>query len=156
MKVFIGVDPGANGGIAELFPDKANAFSISGCGMLYISGYFEDINDEHEGEVFALIESVHSMPGQGVVSSFNFGHNFGMLEGFLMAAGIPYDRVTPQKWQKGYGLYKMPGESHTDKKNRHKALAQELFPTLKVTHATADALLIAEYCRRTYGDAESR
>jgi hypothetical protein len=33
-------------------------------------------------------------------------------------------------------------------KNVSKARAQELFPALKITHATADALLIAEYGRR--------
>ena len=86
---------------------------------------------------------------------FNFGHNFGMLEGLLIGAGIPYDRVTPQKWQKEFGLYRLPDETKTAKKNRHKELAKELFPTLNVTHATADALLIAEYCRRTCG-AEGR
>jgi hypothetical protein len=33
-------------------------------------------------------------------------------------------------------------------KNVTKRKAQELFPSLKITHATADALLIAEYLRR--------
>ena len=41
------------------------------------------------------------------------------------------------------------GETPAQKKNRHKALAEELFPEVKrVTHANADALLIAEYGRR--------
>lgn len=35
-----------------------------------------------------------------------------------------------------------------NKKNRHKAKAQQLFPAWHITHATADALLIAEYARR--------
>jgi len=33
-------------------------------------------------------------------------------------------------------------------KNVSKRRAQELFPALKVTHAIADALLIAEFARR--------
>jgi hypothetical protein len=33
-------------------------------------------------------------------------------------------------------------------KNISKRRAQELFPSLKITHAVADALLIAEYGRR--------
>ena len=33
-------------------------------------------------------------------------------------------------------------------KNVTKSRAQELFPELKITHAIADALLIAEYGRR--------
>jgi hypothetical protein len=34
-------------------------------------------------------------------------------------------------------------------KNVSKSRAQELFPSIKVTHAIADALLIAEHNRRT-------
>jgi hypothetical protein len=37
-----------------------------------------------------------------------------------------------------------------DKKQRNKAKAEELFPGQRITHATADALLIAEYCRRIH------
>ena len=145
-RVYIGIDPGANGASAFL-NCTTFVYPTSKIGMVSLSETFENISSE---ECFALIESVHSMPGQGVVSSFNFGHNFGMLEGLLIGAGIPYDRVTPQKWQKEFGLYRLPDETKTAKKNRHKELAKELFPTLNVTHATADALLIAEYARRTY------
>ena len=88
------------------------------------------------------------MPGQGVTSMFNFGKSYGNLEAFLVAAAIPFERVTPSVWQREFGLIKKKGETHTQKKNRHKSLAQELFPSVKVTHAVADALLIAEYGRR--------
>jgi hypothetical protein len=66
----------------------------------------------------------------------------------LIASGVPFEAVTPGKWQKEFGLLAKKGETKTAKKNRHKARAQELFPDLKITHATADALLIAEYGRR--------
>ena len=144
--IFIGIDPGANGAMAVIQEDDTYEFPFKQISMTLISSMLEDYSDKRD--CFALIEKVHAMPGQGVVSTFNFGYNFGMLEGFLIGSGIPYDRVTPQKWQKDFGLYKLPDETKTAKKNRHKELAQELFPTLKVTHATADALLIAEYCRR--------
>ena len=65
----------------------------------------------------------------------------------MTAAGIRWEYVTPQKWQREFGLI-LPKLSNTDKKNRHKAVAQQLFPDVKITHAIADALLIAEYCRR--------
>lgn len=90
----------------------------------------------------AYLEQVHSMPGQGVASSFKFGQGYGSLEMALTAAGIPFERVTPQKWQKALGCLTK------GQKNVSKRKAQELFPTMKVTHATADALLIAEWGRR--------
>lgn len=36
-------------------------------------------------------------------------------------------------------------------KNVTKAAAQRLFPDQKVVHATADAMLLAEYARRVLG-----
>ena len=96
----------------------------------------------------AFIEKVSAMPKQGVSSTFKFGYSAGALEMALVAAGIPYRFVTPVKWCGALGLRKKPGESNTNWKCRHKALAQSLFPQLKITHANADALLIAEYGRR--------
>ena len=146
--IYIGIDPGSNGAMAVIQQDDTYVFPFKQINMKLISSMLEDLSDKRD--CHALIELVHAMPGQGVTSMFNFGHNFGMLEGLLIGAGIPYDRVTPQKWQKEFGLYRLPDETKTAKKNRHKELAKELFPTLNVTHATADALLIAEYARRTY------
>jgi hypothetical protein len=55
---------------------------------------------------------------------------------------IPFEEVSPVKWQKVMGCL-----SKGDK-NVTKAAAQRLFPDIKITHAIADALLIAEYGRR--------
>lgn len=54
----------------------------------------------------------------------------------------------PGVWQKPFRLPTQKKAGNTAKKNTHKARAQELFPGLKITHAVADALLIAEYGRR--------
>jgi crossover junction endodeoxyribonuclease RuvC len=47
-----------------------------------------------------LLEKVHAMPGQGVTSMFSFGTNFGCWIMALAFADIPYELITPQKWQK--------------------------------------------------------
>jgi crossover junction endodeoxyribonuclease RuvC len=92
---------------------------------------------------FAVIEKVNAMPKQGVVSTFKFGTSFGFCQGMLVAAGIRFEFVTPQKWQKALDC-----RSRGDK-NVTKARAQALFPGVKVIHANADALLISEFARRT-------
>ena len=89
--------------------------------------------------IHAYIEQVHSSPQMGVKSAFTFGNGFGHLEMALTAAGIPFTRIRPQVWQKELGCL-TKGD-----KNVSKRKAQELFPSMKVTHATADALLIAKY-----------
>ena len=67
----------------------------------------------------------------------------------LIAAGIPFEEVIPRTWQKGVGITpRGKGETKTRFKNRLKAKASQLFPKVNVTLATADALLIAEFCRR--------
>lgn len=99
--------------------------------------------------ITAVIERVHAMPKQGVRSVWTFGQNYGMLRAFLIAQGITFDEVLPRKWQQSLGLTRKKTESPTQWKNRLKAKAQQLFPSLHVTLATADALLIVECLRRS-------
>jgi len=145
--ITIGIDPGQSGGIAwidergkpcvEKMPDTLTDIwdMIRGLSR-------ENMTRGCGPSCKAYLEQVHSMPGQGVASSFKFGQGYGALEMALIAAGIPFERVTPQKWQKAMSC--MTGGN----KNISKAKAQELFPSIKFTHATADAMLIAEYGRR--------
>jgi crossover junction endodeoxyribonuclease RuvC len=147
----IGIDPGKSGAIAycNIYEDDkfVKRFSMY---TIKLSESEQDICDQlvdlmkFAGSTghFAYIENVHSMPKQGVVSAFTFGRNFGFLIGLLTALKIPYEFVSPQKWQKAMGCL-----SKGDK-NVTKAAAQRLFPDIKITHAIADALLIAEYGRR--------
>lgn len=140
----IGIDPGASGGIAwicdgkpcvEKMPD-----TLQDLWDLVVS---ISLNAGTGGTgIIAYIEQVHSSPQMGVKSAFTFGNGFGRLEMALTAAGIPFERVRPQVWQKALGCM-TKGD-----KNVSKRKAQELFPQLKITHATADAILLAEFGRR--------
>lgn len=151
MQVFIGIDPGKSGAIAFLdnrqriliydFPDQTAVTTLRS-----IAEY------RTTGRVNAVIEKVSARPGQGVVSMFRFGTNYGEWIGRLTALGIPYDLVVPQKWQKAV----MDSGRQKDKKKASLERARRLFPqaqsllTRKKDHNRADALLIAEYCRRQY------
>lgn len=149
---FIGVDPGKSGGVAVLNYDPNTALST-----VEWLRKMPDTNQE-VWELFddlpvgqAMLELVHSRPDQSVVAMFTFGENYGFLQGCLAAAEIPYEKVSPQKWQRGLGI--TPKQGHEDKpefKRRLKDKAQCLFPGLNITLYTADALLIAEYCRRSH------
>ncbi len=66
-------------------------------------------------------------------------------QGFLIASEIPFKEVVPSKWQSHHGMKKEKGEKDVEWKRRLKEKAQELFPSVKVTLQTADALLIASY-----------
>ena len=138
----IGVDPGANGGVAWITSDGKACVekmpdTLQDLWDLVVSISLE-AGTGGTG-IRAYLESVSSSPQMGVVSAFSFGRGYGNLEMALTAAGIPFERVRPQVWQKALDCM-TKGD-----KNVSKRKAQELFPDRKVTHATADALLIAYY-----------
>jgi crossover junction endodeoxyribonuclease RuvC len=146
----IAIDPGAKGGVALLFPDGTiEAYKLGGDETIeeILKGIVENAR-MCEVTVRAVIEQVHSMPGQGVASSFKFGENFGNIKGLLYGLGIPYELVTPQKWQKIVpGLKTVKQVGKTAHKRALKEHAQRLYPTIQVTLATADALLIAHWAK---------
>jgi len=140
MKTIIGIDPGKNGGIAWIADGKPCVEKMPET----IEDLWDIICDikAENAHFVAYIEQVHSSPQMGVKSAFTFGNGFGHLEMALTAAAIPFERVRPQVWQKSLGCM-TKGD-----KNVSKRKAQELFPQLKITHATADAILLAEFGRR--------
>ena len=131
----LGIDPGKSGGFAISCGGKAEAFDhhTSQEIVAIIKSWAPDK---------AYLEQVSAFPGQGVTSCFHFGENYGWWQGVLVSCGIPFERVAPMKWQTKMGC-RTGGD-----KNVSKQRAQGLWPKIKVTHAIADALLIAEYGRR--------
>jgi hypothetical protein len=110
-------------------------------------------------EVVAIVEEVGGYIGKAQPGSraFTFGRNFGFILGVLQSLGVRVELVRPQKWQKALGLGTASGcASKTAWKNKLKASARRLYPNLKPTLGTADALLILDYARRTAPAASPR
>lgn len=145
--ICIGLDPGTSGGMAWLTDDgevgKAAFGKLTERDIGYLIKDLSDLDDERP---CAVIELVHSSPQMGVKSAFTFGRSYGFLRGVLASSGISYVEVRPQAWQKAMGCL-TKGD-----KNVSKAKAQQLYPGERITHATADALLLATYCRRHHKD----
>ena len=145
MKAYVGIDPGKSGAIAIILQDgtvetytfDANVYVHT---LRFLSQKYTPI---------CCLEKVGAMPGQGVVSMFNFGHNFGFIEGLLQAYGVPYQLVPPQTWKKEFSL--------TSDKAKSIEVCQKLFPNAnlmatnrsrKPNDGIAEAVLMAEYARR--------
>lgn len=140
----IGIDPGANGGIAVYSVDLGRVVEVTKMPetpqelLKFLRIYC--INST------CYLEKVQGMPGNGGGSMFNFGRGFGHIEMALLACKIPTVTVTPQKWMKSMQLGHKGNKSSTVWKNKLKAKAQQLFPYInKITLATSDALLITKY-----------
>ena len=94
------------------------------------------------------------MPGQGVSSCFTFGMGFGMVIGVVQAIGIPYELVTPTKWQRE--MVSAADKSESTKKTSLNA-AVRLHPNMDFRKSRlarnfddnkVDATLICDYARR--------
>lgn len=158
MTVYIGADPGKGGAIAWI-TDTENSWAPEVANMpetdreLY--GLLADFCWDLEAcPVRAIIERVSAggtrtgegKARMGVTSAFTFGQQVGRLHMAFVAAGIPFDIVSPQRWQKELGCM-TKGDKHVSKRR-----AENLFPGIKVTLRNADSLLIAEYCRRVFSN----
>jgi crossover junction endodeoxyribonuclease RuvC len=144
----LGIDPGATGAIVLLEDGQPIEWTEMPVNKI---GSTTRVNAAALTDFIAscccthvYVEAVHSMPKQGVASSFNFGHNVGTVMGVLGAMGLPHTLVTPQAWKKAMGLI------GTDK-DAARARAIQLWPKWRDLdkkgkgQALADAALIARY-----------
>lgn len=147
--IAIGIDPGKSGALAVMYIDENNE-PIRYKVIPFDAAEYRDILATCvDSRVVCCVEKVGAMPGQGVVSMFNFGHNLGLIEGLLQAYKIPYQLVPPQKWKKEFSL--------SGDKQASIDVCKKLFPHInllptprcrKENDGMAEALLMAEYARR--------
>ncbi len=169
MTTCIGIDPGFGGGLAILTPGVAP--TVYDLPTLLVEGATKD-HTEYDlrrlarllggwtvGDVRVALEFVRGIPKrpglagkQGASSIWLQGHGVGAIEGVLAGVGLPYERVSPQRWRKALGA---PGGEEAKEASR--LLALQLFPGVADQLARnrdlgrAEALLIAEWLRRTAG-----
>jgi crossover junction endodeoxyribonuclease RuvC len=152
--VVLGVDPGLHGSIAALDQGGelimvADLPIIRDRSLAWVDGSELQslILGALEGRgAAAIVERVSAMPKQGVASSFQFGVGFGSVLSVLQALHIRIEFVTAAVWKRSYGL----------SRDKHASLhkARLMFPAAELHLAKhdgrAEALLIAEYGRRTF------
>lgn len=146
--IYIGIDPGKDGAMAAIWDGEGEGRCIE-ITPFSPDGYRNALMEAFGTDCVCCLERVGPMPKQGVTSTFNFGENFGFIQGLLTAYRIPYELVTPRKWK---GEFQITGD-----KNSSIAVCKRLFPNVSL-HRTdhcrkdddnmAEALLMAEYARR--------
>lgn len=134
---WIGIDPGNKGGISYVTRRGAEAWKMPQTPQ-DIWNLLKELTPYAN---MAVLENVHSWPKDSAKNAFTFGKSFGGLWMGLAASGVRYELVPPTKWMTSLNC-KTGGD-----KNVTKNRAQQLWPTIKVTHFIADALLLGEYCR---------
>jgi crossover junction endodeoxyribonuclease RuvC len=155
--IVIGIDPGATGAIAGIHSTKGllevwdmpameisgsrSSQRVSGAQVREIFGVLRDM--EPGGQVVIYMEDVHSMPKQGVVSTFTFGVNTGIVLGVAAGLELGVELVRPPEWKNALGLPRKADKA------AGREMAARLWPqkaslfSLVKHHNRADACLIA-------------
>lgn len=149
MRLFVGIDPGAVSGAWGMV-DHHGGYWSSGvipheAGRIRARDFKAELMQAIDGQdVMFCIEDVHSMPKQGVSSTFKFGMAVGAIQAIVELTRAPWVIVRPQRWKKDMGV--------TAQKSTSLDLAREVWPSAPLKrvkdHGVAEALLLAEWLRR--------
>jgi len=174
IAAYIGIDPGLSGVMAVLFAGSAlprprielhpaptvrvkvrkARSKKSGVRVEYDVHEFRQLLKPFEGRnVIAGIEHLRGYPGASSQAVFGMGYGFGLWVMALATCQIPYTLVPPQTWKRALSVLGKPGQPDQERKAATVLRAKQLFPWIdlpyKKDHNSADALLLAEYMRRT-------
>lgn len=145
--IVLGIDPGQTGAAAMVGVDSGFAWRVvdlDGDPAIIVERLESLYASVGKTDVFAVVERAQTMRGQGIASSGKYMTGYGVILGWLCTRCISHDTIPPGTWKKAMGLTKQKGDSL--------ALARRLFPTMelgrKKDHNRAEALLLAEWCRR--------
>ncbi len=163
-KTYIGIDPGSKGFLVAMFPNGDKKFiGIGDHDYHDISEWLRHIQELSGCNAICCMEAIHAVFGSSAKATFSFGETFGMLQGILVALGIPYHLVPPKEWQKEIWIsqdkvYKKGGSAKSvDNKPTSINAARRLFPGIdfrrtekckNIDDNKCDAILICEYGRR--------
>jgi crossover junction endodeoxyribonuclease RuvC len=103
--IFAAIDPGAVHAAVAVFHDAVPVFvddirTVNG--MLDAAAFAHALSDMKVSQM--VVENVHSMPKQGVASTFKFGMGAGIIHGVAGALRLPLTLVTPGQWKSFHGL----------------------------------------------------
>lgn len=166
LRSFLGIDPGSTGAVAMICGDQLQVFDTPvldqegrkvidyrACAQIILA---------QPSDCLVTIERQWARPAarngnshaHGSIGSFGIGYSLGVWLGILGALDCKVFAVTPQAWKKAM----IPAHLKDEGKDASRTVCDELFSpswarywTRKMDHNRSDAILIAEYGRRTYG-----
>lgn len=153
----IGIDPGANGGIAVYTPGDLPKVAKMPKELSDLRNYLKYYAETYHPIVF--LEKVSVRPDDVAVQDSRAAMgklyriqkmmaNFEHLKAVIELAGIPYVMVHPMTWQTKLKLrIRGQHEEKAERKNRYKDAAAHNYPGVNVTLWNADALLLMHFGR---------
>ncbi len=153
----IGVDPGANGGIAIFVPGQNSKVVKMPKDITELRDFFSYYVENYKPIVFLEKLSVRSDDVMVQGDRANMGKlyriqklmaNYEHLKALIEMSEIPFIMVHPMTWQTKLKLrVRGQREEKADRKRRYQEHVEKLYPGIKVTLWNADALLIMHFGR---------
>ena len=153
----IGIDPGANGGIAVYIVGRTVKVAKMPKDVTDLRDFLAYYQENYAPIIF--LEKLSVRPDDVVVQGDRAAMgklyriqrmmaNFEHLKALIETAGIPYVMVHPMTWQTDLKL-RVRGEKteKAERKHRYQEKAASLYPGIKVTLWNADALLLMHFGR---------
>lgn len=145
---YIGIDPGKAGAFAIIDED----LNVHEMDLFDSHVHFKQvIKNFGHAQYFATIEKLGAMPVRGSIGNWKLGENYGQWKGVLEGLEIPYQHITPQKWQKAILDTRPVGRDKV--KKAIKEFSERRFPGIifprKKDWDKADALCLALYGLRS-------
>ncbi len=145
MTLICGVDPGAKGGLGVIHAESGRYIRSCRMPVIKVGKPLVDVMrvmDFLDNVEVVVVEDVHSMPGQGVASTFQFGRMLGMIDAVVMALELRLERVTPAVWKRYYGISR---DKLSSLSKAHVLYPGRVDWNVKANDGVAEALLIANY-----------
>jgi hypothetical protein len=149
-KLTIAIDPGRNGAVVMEYKGKITSYNMPETAKdidTLLRSLFE-LGRNQTHKVVYMEEPygyIGPKPGKGV---FAFGRHVGNIEMSVLCRNVRLVLVKPQTWMTRLKVGSRDKKSMKDWKNKLKARAQALYPSVEVTLKNSDALLILEYSKK--------
>lgn len=157
INAVIGIDPGAQGGIAIYVTGRNTTVAKMPKDITQLRDFFAYYAQTYHPIVFLEKLSIRPDDVSATDGRANLGKlyriqkmmaNFEHLKALLETAGIPFVLVHPMSWQTKLKLRTVgSSEEKKDRKKRYCMTAGQLYPNIKTTLWNADALLIMHFGR---------
>lgn len=143
IHVVFGFDPGTSGGLTVCLDSKPQ--NMVAYNLEDLSSTLEILQEYKEFRRIIVLEEPPPYAGKNIPSSagYKLGRSVGQIEGLARGLFIRCELISPKTWQKG--LSGLTGKSGNARKKVLKEHASRLYPHLKPTLKTADAILLTHF-----------
>ena len=172
--LFIGIDPGHQGGVSAILESGRIVFSIEMPTVVMAQkdkiskttkkSYKSNLREIGVNELFRLlldssrvynchctIEKSRPMPNQGSVSGFNYGVGYGEVRSILKCLVIPLREITPQEWKAEFDLI---NRLTKEQRTQNKTLAKKELDKLKNYRKKEQKQKAAKIVEKIFPEAE--